>query len=100
GVAACAALSLFACTIGGAAGAGGTPGSGGGPASGWTTGSRGSSTGGASGAGGSGTTCALPSKFTWTSSGPLAMPTAPAGKTWVALKDFSDVVMNGVHVVY
>ncbi|HXT97448.1 MAG TPA: non-reducing end alpha-L-arabinofuranosidase family hydrolase [Polyangia bacterium] len=100
GVAACAALSLVACTNGGAAGAGGTPGSGGTQASGGTTGSGGTSTGGASGAGGSGTTCALPSKFTWTSSGPLATPKAPAGKTWVALKDFSDVVMNGVHVVY
>ncbi len=28
------------------------------------------------------------------------MPKAPAGKTWVALKDFSDVVYNNMHIVY
>jgi Glycosyl hydrolase family 62 len=28
------------------------------------------------------------------------MPKAPAGKTWVAPKDFTDVVTNNIHVVY
>ena len=79
---------------GGVAGGGGTIGSGGTKATGGTTGS------GGTGAGGSGTTCALPTKFKWSSSGPIAMPKAPAGKTWVALKDFTNVVANGVHVVY
>jgi hypothetical protein len=55
---------------------------------------------GIAGAGGSGTTCALPKTFKWTSSGPVATPKAPAGKTWVALKDFSDVVYNNMHIVY
>jgi hypothetical protein len=55
---------------------------------------------GSAGTGGSGTTCALPKTFKWTSSGPIATPKAPAGKTWVALKDFSDVVYNNMHIVY
>jgi len=42
----------------------------------------------------------LPTTFKWTSSGVLATPMAPAGKTWVALKDFTDVVYNGLHIVY
>ena len=71
--------------------------------------SGGGSTGGATGTGGlSGSagsagaamTCALPTTFKWTSAGPIATPTAPAGKTWVALKDFSDVVYNHMHIVY
>ncbi len=45
-------------------------------------------------------TCALPTTFKWASAGPLATPQAPAGKTWVALKDFSDVVYNHMHIVY
>jgi hypothetical protein len=85
-------------TIGaaGASGAAGTSGAMGG-ASGAGGAAGGSESGGA---GGSSATCALPKTFKWTSSGPLATPTAPAGKTWVALKDFSDVVYNNVHVVY
>jgi hypothetical protein len=42
----------------------------------------------------------LPLTFSWVSAGPLATPKAPAGKTWVALKDFSDVVYNHMHIVY
>jgi hypothetical protein len=57
-------------------------------------------TGGGGGGGGGGTACALPTTFKWTSAGPIATPKAPAGKTWVALKDFSDVVYNNMHIVY
>jgi hypothetical protein len=67
------------------------------------TGGNPGSAGGATGTGGAadaGPTCALPTTFQWTSGGPIAMPQAPAGKTWVALKDFSDVVYNGLHIVY
>jgi Glycosyl hydrolase family 62 len=70
----------------GAQGTGGNPGSAGS-----------AETGGTAGAG---PTCALPTTFQWTSGGPIATPQAPAGKTWVALKDFSDVVYNGMHIVY
>ena len=72
---------------------GGTTGSGGATGSGGTTSTDGS-------AGDSGATCALPTTFKWTSSDPIATPMAPAGKTWVALKDFSDVVYNNMHIVY
>src|SRR4051812_35089933 len=47
-----------------------------------------------------GTTCALPTTFKWTAEDPLATPKAPAGQTWVALKDFSDVVYKDMHIVY
>jgi len=57
-------------------------------------------TAGAAGSAGAAVTCALPTTFRWTSAGPLATPKAPAGKTWVALKDFSDVVYNHMHIVY
>jgi len=49
-----------------------------------------------SGAGGSGQTCPLPTKFKWTSSGPIAQPKSG----WVSLKDFTNVVFNGQHIVY
>jgi endo-1,4-beta-xylanase len=53
-------------------------------------------TGGTSAAGG-GSSCPFPTSFKWKDNGgPIAQP----GNGWVSLKDFTNVVSNGQHIIY
>lgn len=97
---------------GGAANAGGATGSGGATTtSGGSTGSGGSSdvggstsmggvtgVGGETSAAGGAVTCPFPTSFEWKDNegGPIATP----GNGWVSIKDFTNVVYNGQHIIY
>lgn len=93
--------------IGGSAPAGGTTGSGGaggndgaggsGPSVGGAPGSGGSESGSGGGGSGGGETCALPSRFAWSSTGPLAEPKNANARS---LKDFSVTRHDDHYIVY
>jgi hypothetical protein len=55
---------------------------------------------GATGGSGGGASCAFPTSFKWSSTGPLADPMSPPGHTFVSLKDFTVTKSNNEFVVY
>lgn len=82
----------------GGVGSSGSSGSGSSGSTGVASGSSGSS-GSASSSGSSadgGTVCPLPTSFKWTSTGPLAQPKSG----WIAIKDYSDIFYDNLHIVY
>lgn len=85
---------------GGGGGGSSAGGSGGGGSSVGGGGGGGGSSAGGSGGGEGGENCPLPSKFKWTSTGPLAQPKSPSGHNFVSLKDFTGVYWNGQYVIY
>lgn len=82
---------------GGVAATGGNAPTGGTKTSGGATPTGGTSAAGASSTVGGGTSCPFPTSFKWKDNGgPLATPQ----NGWVSLKDFTNVVYNGQHIVY
>ncbi len=84
--------------IGGKAGNGGANPTGGVTATGGANSAGGNSAAGGTSAVGGGSSCPFPTSFKWkdNSSGPIATP----GNGWVSIKDFTNVVHNGQHIVY
>jgi hypothetical protein len=78
---------------------GGTTSVGGSKSTSSTTTSGGTATGGTTSATGGGTACPLPTTYKWkdNANGPIANP---GNSNWVSIKDFTNVVYNGKHIIY